>query len=366
MKKRIIITSILVSVLLVFISCGYNNRQHENKRKVKNIILLIGDGMGVSHVYAGITASNTNSLELERCTDIGFSKTYSSSHYITDSGAGATAIAIGRKTYNSGIGIDADTLSHKTILEIAEENKLSTGLVATCRVTHATPASFIAHQKNRNSYEDIALDFLKTDIDVVIGGGWDNFNNRKDSIDLLKKFSEKNYYVLDNMDEIQNVDSGKLIGLVSEGHPPSMLKGRGDMLPQAAKTAINILNKNPEGFFLMIEGSQIDWEAHGHNTSGIIKEVLDFDTAVGIALDFAEQDGNTLVIVTGDHETGGFSLNGGDFAKDSVFGKFTTGAHTGVMVPVFAFGPGSENFSGIFENTAIFDKMMYMYGFKKE
>ena len=232
MDRKLLIAGLLLTML---ISCSNDKKDRkEDNKKVKNIILLIGDGMGVSQIYAGMIGSQ-KPLELEKFKNIGFSKTYSFNAFITDSGAAATAIAIGRKTYNQAIGVDSDTLAHKTILEYAEDNGLSTGLVSTSGITHATPASFIAHQKHRNLYEEIAADFLNTDFEVIIGGSRNNFNNRKDSIDLLFEFEKKGYKVLDNIEQLNLIDSGKVVCLTHDNHPPSILDGRGDMLSLATK-----------------------------------------------------------------------------------------------------------------------------------
>jgi alkaline phosphatase len=139
-----------------------------------------------------------------------------------------------------------------------------------------------------------------------------------------------------------------------------MLDRRGDMLPSSTQAAINILNSSGKGFFLMVEGSQIDWGAHSNNAELVAQEVIDFDNAIGIALQYAKDHGNTLVIVTADHETGGMSIINGDFETGAITARFGTTNHTGVMVPVFAFGPGAELFQGIQENTDIFHKMMLL------
>ncbi len=333
----------------------------KNTGKPRNIILMIGDGMGVTQVYAALTAAN-GELNFNRFRNIGFSKTYSATHYTTDSGAGGTALAIGKKTYNGAIGITKDTLSSPSILEYAEMKGLSTGLVSTSSITHATPASFIAHNKTRNDYEGIAADFLKTDIDVFIGGGLNNFTNRKDGRNLVNVLREKGYQVIFSTDSIRYISNGKLAALTAPEHHPSMVKGRGEMLPLSTATAINILSKNPNGFFLMVEGSQIDWGGHENNTDYIVTEVIDFDKAIGRALDFAEADGKTLVIVTADHETGGMSVVNGSIENGTVNAVYGTTNHSGVMVPVFAWGPGAELFQGIQENTEIFDKMMLLLG----
>lgn len=329
----------------------------------KNIILLIGDGMGVSQVYAGMTA-NKGHLNIAEFKDIGFSMTYSAAGYITDSGAGGTAIATGKKTFDQAIGLDQDSLPAVSILHYAEAHGKATGLVATSQVTHATPASFIAHQINRYDYEDIALDFLRTDIDVFIGGGLDHFRNRKDGADLTRELGERGYNMAYNLDELREVREGKLAGLLYPDKPPRLAAGRGDMLLISAVKAIEILEQDPEGFFLMIEGSQIDWGGHDNDTDYLIEELLDFDKTVGMALEYAKNNGNTLVIVTADHETGGMSLIGGDIEAGIVEARYSATDHTGVMVPVFAYGPGSGAFRGIFENTDLFLKMMAAFGFK--
>ncbi|MFN8255805.1 MAG: alkaline phosphatase [Bacteroidales bacterium] len=330
-------------------------------RKAKNVILLIGDGMGVAQIYSGLTA-NHGKLNFEQFKFIGFSKTYSASNYITDSGAGATALSTGKKTKNGYIGVDTAGKPLKTLLEIAEDNKMSTGLVATSSITHATPASFIAHCADRNDYESIANDFLKTDIDVFIGGGKNNFNKRKDGKDLIGELKKKGYTVTDTITDFVNLKTKRLAGFTAKGHNPSILNGRGEMLPVASNVAIDILSQNKTGFFLMIEGSQIDWGGHDNNTDYITSELIDFDKVIGQVLDFARKDKNTLVIVTADHETGGMAISGGDIKNGNVVAKFSTKDHTGVMVPVFAFGPGAEEFMGIYENNEIFFKIIQALG----
>lgn len=331
-----------------------NYSQPKSKKQPKNIILMIGDGMGLAQVYSGMTA-NGGHLFLENFKTIGFSKTYSSDNYITDSAAGGTALSSGIKTYNGAIGVGPDKKPVANIREMAEQKGLKTGLISTSAITHATPASFIAHVDSRGSYEDIALDFLKTNIDVFIGGGIKNFEQRKDGKNLSQELKDKGYQVLYSIEEIQKVKSGKLAGLTAPEHNKPMPE-RGEILVPATQTAINLLSQSKKGFFLMVEGSQIDFIAHKNETSGVVLEMLDFDRAIGAALKFAASNGETLVIVTADHETGGMTINGGDFGK--VIAKYSTGGHTGIAVPVFAFGPGADQFTGFMENTDIAKKMM--------
>ena len=329
--------------------------QKFKSEKPKNIIFLIGDGMGVTQVFSGLTA-NGGHLFLENCKYIGFSKTQAADNYITDSAAGGTALSAGVKTYNGAVAVDMEKKPIKTILEAAEENGLATGLVSSSAITHATPASFIAHQPERSMYEEIAADFLKTDIDVFIGGGKAHFTQRKDSINLVEKLKENGYRYEEDMNIVKKIKKGKLAALVADVHPGRVAE-RGDMLPVATKTAINILSKNKKGFFLMVEGSQIDWGGHANSTIYIVEDMLDFDQAIGKALEFAAKDGETLIVITADHETGGMAITGGIIEQGVVKAGYPTKGHTAVMVPVFAYGPGAEEFIGIMENTDVHDKM---------
>lgn len=350
---------------LLLFSCAEKKTPDAAKTtKPKNIILLIGDGMGLAQVYAGMVA-NGDALNIERFKHIGFHKSYSSDNIITDSAAGATAFSCGEKSYNGAIGVGTDSLPRETILETAEKKGLATGLVATSTITHATPASFIAHAKSRKLDEDIAADFMKTDVDVFIGGGKDYFEKRSDSINLLDKLKANGYGIATGNAEILAFTGNKLAGFIAPLQPDSATGTRGDILHKATQKALDIVSKNPQGFFMMAEGSQIDWGGHANKTTYIIQEMLDFDKAIGKALDFAEKDGNTLVIVTADHETGGFAITGGSIAERKVQGEFITTHHTGVMIPVYAYGPGAEEFQGIYQNTDIYHKMMSLLGLKK-
>ncbi len=343
--KITLIFCILISFLSVTLSA----------KNPRNVIFMIGDGMGLSQIYAGMVA-NGNKLNLERCTYSGFSKTYSANNFTTDSGAGGTALSSGIKTNNYMIGMTPDSIASESILEVAERNKLATGIVVACAVTHATPASFIAHQPNRNMNEEIAFDFLKTDIDVFIGGGKKYFLERSDNQNLIDKLKENNYNVAYTLDEVKAVKTGKLAGLLYEDQSPNMPE-RGNMLTEGTMAAIDILDNNKKGFFLMIEGSQIDWACHDNNADQTVKEILDFDKIIGKVLDFAEKDGNTLVIITADHETGGMTIPTGDIVKGEFNAIYTTKGHSGTPVPVFAFGPGAQNFRGFMENTSFKNKI---------
>jgi alkaline phosphatase len=357
--------SILILLSIVLTSFTSSEKLANKKiPEIRNVILMIGDGMGIADVYAAMTVSDVQ-LNIERCPVTGLQKTFSSDNYITDSAAAATALASGEKTRNGVIGMDSLGKNAKSILEIAEENGLSTGLISTSSITHATPASFIAHQSSRGSYEDIALDFLKTDIDVFIGGGYDHFAKRKDKINLIDTLKSRGYEVDTSMNIILKSTSSKLAGFTAPVHNPFRLNGRGNMLPESSGKAIEILNRNPRGFFLMIEGSEIDFAGHSNYADTLIDETLDFDKAVGVALDFAKNDGHTLVVITADHETGGVTITDGNIQNHIVKLNFSTKDHTAVMVPVYVFGPGAEKFTGIYDNTELFQKILTCYRFKQ-
>lgn len=328
----------------------------------KNIILMIGDGMGISQITGGLY-SNNNRLQLERFRVLGLHKSYSSDNLVTDSAAGATAFSAGVKTYNGAIGVNADTLAVPTILEQAEADGMATGLIATSSIVHATPASFIAHNAYRKNYEDIAEDFLDTEVDLFIGGGMKYFTRRdKDDRNLSNELQGSGYeistYLNEELADLRPRTNKNFIFFTADAEPLPVSQGR-DYLVPAVELAPGFLKTRAgdEGFFLMVEGSQIDWGGHANDHDYIVSEMIEFDRAVGRVLDFAAADGETLVIVTADHETGGYAINYGS-TMDSIVPAFTSDYHTADLIPVFAFGPGAERFGGIYENTAIYRKMM--------
>ena len=356
MKKIFII---LFFPVVLYLSGCVNTTEKTVAPPVRNVILMIGDGMGLNHMYAAYTANN-GSLALERCQSVGLVKTHAANAYTTDSAAAGTAIACGEKTDNGMVGIRPDGTRLKSLLEYAADNDLATGMVVTCELTHATPASFVAHVGGRSENENIALDFAHSKINVCIGGGRKFFENRSDNQNVTEMMKAKGFRVAYTMDEVKATQEGNLLALLAdvalETYP-----ARGEMLPESVNTAINILNRNPNGFFLMVEGSQIDWEAHANKQDGVVNEVLDFDRAVQIAFDFAESDGNTLVIVTADHETGAMSILHGNLQTGNLVTRFASAGHTAVPVLVYTFGPGAEKFTGIFDNTEFLPRILELY-----
>ncbi len=324
-------------------------------RKVKNVILMIGDGTGLAQWSAAQSKVPQKLHVFSLAEYLGLSLTSSSNNYITDSGAGATALSIGEKTFNYAIGVKSDSTPSFTLSELLHVKGKSTGLVASCGLTHATPASFYAHQPSRKMEKEIANDFYSGFIDVAIGGDYSLFDSSK----LQKAGYDK---FICSATPLQNIESTKFIAFYDTAkHPKKFMDGRGPFLRDASLCAIKNLNKNKNGFFLMIEGSQIDWGGHENDFNYVVSETLDFDSTIATVVEWAKKDGETLVIITADHETGGLALNGYDKNTKQAIGAWTTKQHTGIPVPVFAVGPGGELFGGVYENNEIFHKIMSLF-----
>ena len=340
----------------VSITCPKNNyiptyKEDGKKGKIKNIILLIGDGMGVSQISS--VMNHCDQLILNKFKNIGFSKTSSANDYITDSGAGGTAIAIGEKTNNRSIGVDAKGTSFPTLAEIFKEKGGNAGIITTDNILGATPSDFYAHVTDRGDKEKIANDLVKSTLDFFAGGGADYFEKNN-----LNQALQKQGFTLIN--DLSSIDKKhKRIGYFgAKGGMDYIKEGRGNWLPEITKSALAFLEDKP--FFLMIEGAQIDNFGHFNETEGILQETIDFDLAVEEAVKYADKHPETLVIVTADHETGGFSLIHGNLKENWVEGSFTTHDHSGTMVPVFAYGRGAENFKGVYQNNEIFHKIIQL------
>ncbi len=324
----------------------------------RNIILFIGDGMGASQITAARIAQGE--LSLERLPVGGLIATHAANALVTDSAASGTALATGHKTQNGVVSLSAEGELVPTVAEIAEREGLATGTVVTCSVTHATPAVFFAHTESRQNHTVIADQIVESGIDVLVGGGWSYFvpasedeSRRKDERNLLAELGER-MPVVRSVEEFRALgDVDAATGLFAPRHPAGVEK-RGYSLAEMTERAIEILARDDDGFFLMVEGSQIDWAGHDSDLAGIIAEMRDFDEAVGAGLDFAEADGRTLVVVTADHETGGFAVHAGSIDDRKVTeAAFTSAGHTATMVPIFAYGPGSVAFGGIHDNTFV-------------
>ncbi len=336
----------------------------------KNVIVLIGDGMGIGCVMAGRLGGpgRDGKLAVDTMPYTGFAKTHSANRLVTDSAAAGTALATGVKTKNSTISLDPDGKKLKTILELARDMGKSTGIISTTSIVDATPAVFVAHAETRGKTEDIAAQMVASRVDVVLGGGKRFFTPkskdgvRGDERDLLAEAATKGYKVFETAEAMAACKAPKYIGLFASG---GMTSNRPEpTIAEMTAKAISTLSQNKKGFFMMAEGAKIDHEAHGNNKDGVVKEMVMFDDAVREALDFAKKDGQTLVIVTADHETGCMAPLEPNDENPKFNAGWSTKGHSGNMVPVYAYGPGAERFTGTLDNTDIPKTIAKLWGKK--
>lgn len=371
--KRDYLKKCIVFVLAVMISAAQSLVSQEKPvpqvRQIKNIILMIGDGMGIAQIvstrvfYRGAAGK----LNIQKMPVVGLVDTHSADELVTDSAASGTAMATGHKTNNGMISLLPDGTMIKTILEACLEKGMGTGLVATSRITHATPASFASHNVSRNNEDDIAVQLINTGVHVLLGGGKDYFlpnssraSKRKDQRNLLQAAREKGYRIIENAEQLSGATGPKVLGLFAMKHLEfkSDIPSIGDM----TRRGIELLKTHSNGFFLMVEGSQIDWECHVHDEREMYKQLIQFDIAVGEAIKHAENNPDTLVVVVADHETGGMTIVDGKLSGKKIEIEWTTRGHTAVSVPIFSLGAGAGTFTGWFDNTDIPKKFAQLLG----
>ena len=344
------------------------------------IILFVGDGMGAEHRKAAqwVAYGFDGQLIMDQLPVQGWSQTASASSSITDSAAGATAIATGTRANNGVISLSPDGENLTSILEYAQAHGLSTGLVTTVQITHATPAAFAAHVPSRTMMTEIALQMLNHSPNVLLGGGEDEFlptgtsgcypqdGEREDGRNLIQEAVNAGYTYVCNESEFTNLDTENtdyLLGLFAD---EGMLRPFTPTLTEMTETAINVLNNDPDGFFLMVEGGQIDWASHSNDAANAIQDTIDFDEAVEVGVNFIHSVENGLLVVTADHETGGKNLNlppTGDSEEDGPFYALDGTAfyvnwadtyHTAADVPITAMGIGAQRLNSTVPNTDIF------------
>ncbi|MCQ2294322.1 MAG: alkaline phosphatase [Bacteroidales bacterium] len=363
---------IVILLLLPMLALAQRGKQAKQKTQEptypqpRNVIFIVGDGMGVPQVYSSIVSQIGDGSAFLRFPYTGFSRTYSNNRYTTDSGAGGSALMTGHKVDNYHIALGPDGAWYASFLTMA---KLiygkAAGFVVTSSVLDATPASTYAHVSNRHLKDSISMQMAQCGFEVMIGGNKNPFlpANRQDGLAPLDTLVDRGYTMAYDINELMTARSRRICGLLSPDNPPTQ-PTRGRWLTLSALKAIETLNVSDNGFVLMIEGSQIDWACHNNDSAYLSAEMFDFEDMLSAVLDFAQRDGNTLVVVTADHETGGLSLLGGDIEHGVNRYTFATGNHSGCMVPVFAFGPGAKYFSGIQQNTDFFQKIMTLLGGK--
>ena len=261
----------------------------------------------------------------------------------------------GIKTKNTVVGMDDNYKPVKNILEICKDFGYSTGIVVTSTIVHATPASYYSKVKSRYQYEDISSQLAKSGINFFVGGGERYFNDRADNRNLFTEMED--YYFATSLETYENSNSDKIGYLTSYDDPTEKHFGREPSLPSLVEATIKKLEDLDKPFFLLIEGSQIDWGSHDNDPEHMISEMIEFDNTIKTVFDFIDNDGNTLVVITADHETGGTAITGGDLSKSKVKNEYVSGSHTATMVPVFSSGYKAHNFKGVYDNTEIFNKL---------
>ena len=328
--------------------------QEPKGKKVKNIIFMIGDGMGLEQISAAWVC-NGGKLNLDNFTNVGIQRTYSANKLVTDSAAAGTALATGHKTDNGMISMTPDTVAVKSLAEEAMEKGKRAGAAVTCRVNDATPAVFFSHTATRKNQEDIVEQMANSGVYFLSGGGTKFWRDREDGKDITEVVKAKGYSYVETKEDLMAVQNGPVVALMDSYElKPSL--DRGDILPASVAKALELLD-NKKGFFLMVEGSMIDDGGHDNKAGHTMEEIFDFDKTIGLVLEWAAKDGETLVIVTGDHATGGMTLLSGDIDDKRIRVNFSTTGHNGIALPVFAWGPHSEDFVGIYENTELSDRI---------
>ena len=353
------------------------------KNKPKNIILLISDGMSLTQVstYRLLKGGPNERIAVDKFPVSGIVLTHSENAIVTDSASSATAFSTGRKTNNGALGLDEDNKILENFTEIIDRYGYVSSLISTSEITHATPAAYASHVDLRWKTDEISLQMMDSNVMTILGGGRHFFlpedlgGKRSDGLNLLEQMESSRMVMTEKkeLDSFDHSDLGKVVGLFADEALRDKEKPENHVFEPSSSEMLNFainrsekFNENGcKGFFIMLEGSQVDWAGHANDLNYLKREMQDFDEAVELALDYATQNPDTLVIATADHETGGLLIESSsptDYTAPEVKFSFNTGigygSHTGVPVPVYAYGPGSENFTGTLDNTDIFYAML--------
>ena len=320
-------------------------------KKVKNVIYLIGDGLGLNQATAAYYA-NKNQLTIFNISDIGFQTNNALGAFTTDSAAAGSALATGEANANRHISSTTDGENIPSLSNFFDQKNYSVGVLTLGNIADATPAAFYGHNVERDNADEITRYLLNGHVDLLCGSGMREFTKRNDGVDLIGELKKSGYAFITDASAITD-QKGKVI-CIDERMDEAVEESTMNLLADATKDAIEYLQtQSDKGFFLMVEGAKIDYAGHAKSVPGSIIETFSFDLAVAEALKFADQNGETLVVVTGDHETGGLVLLDGDEQTGRVMGVYVTNDHTPAMLPVYAYGPGAEKFTGVYRNTEI-------------
>ncbi len=321
----------------------------------KNIILLIGDGMGLTHVSAAWVL-NHGHLNLDAVPYVGLSRTYCQDTLITDSGAGGTALATGQKTKKGHVGTNGNGEPITSLMGYAQAVGMRTGVSVVCRLCDATPADFCCHTPDRYRYDDICADYLDCGVDYIAGGGMTFFTQRADGRNIFEEMGQKGYHLYADENELLAADELPVFAVLADSEYV-VAPYREDLFVRQTMQAVDLLQSD-NGFFLMAEGSCIDDWCHANDLARAMEETLDFDRMAGEVLRWAEQDAETLVVITADHETAGLTLLGGSIERGEIVCQFANDSHSNIMVPIYAYGPGAERFTGLMENCELSQQLI--------
>lgn len=326
-------------------------------KKPLNIILMIGDGTGLAQIASGYFANN-NQLTVMNLKHLGLVTTRSATDFTTDSAASGTAYACGIKTFNYAIGVDLAKNPAPNIPEIVAKKGIVSGVVSTDALDGATPAAFFAHQPNRGMANEIWADLPESELIFFAAGDKERFESRPDS---TQKAVKEVFTVVDNLNDPAYAKAARLGYLPTKVEAGYIVDGRTDFLPKSARYAMDFLkdhSNRKKGFFLMVEGARIDKACHANQFESMVKEMLDFDKAIAEAIKFADEDGNTLVIISADHETGGLAVAEGNPTRGEASGNYVYTWHSAIPVPLFAYGPHAQDFMGVQGNEEVGQKII--------
>ena len=325
---------------------------------VKNVIFLIGDGMGFNHLEKTKDEKGVE-LVMDTVAVRGESRTRSLTNAVTDSAAGGTALATGVRTYNGGIGVyltdSLDVVSHpKNLTELCIERGMKTGVITSDETSGATPASFSAHESDRDKTEGITDDQLNSKIDII----WGTANG----VATKEAANSKGFTYITTDDEMMALEEGSrsFAQFTNNLWTLEQSDENTPTLEQMAIKAIDLLDDTDEGFFLMIEGAHIDKHSHSNEDENMMEAVMEFDRVIDYVLDYAEKDGETLVVITADHETGAITQEGDSYV-------FTSGSHSAANVPLLVYGSDKLIANGeTVNNYEIPIRIAYILGFTEE
>lgn len=324
----------------------FNDGAH---KPIRNVIMLIGDGMGINQITAAHYANK--GLSLFNMKNIGFQQTTSKDAFTTDSAAGGSALATGKPHDNRAVSADEEGNPIPSLSDYFKDKGKSVGVVSLGNITDATPAAFYGHTTERDSSDMITRCLIGSRVDLLCGSGIRQFTDRKDGVQLLQEL-EPEFRLCRNVSEI-NQEKGRVL-CIDEKMDEAAGEENLDLLAEATRQSIEKLQElSNDGFFLMVEGAKIDYAGHSNCFPGSVLEMLSFDKAIAECMKFADENGETLIVVTADHETGGLMLLDGDIHSGRVMGVYFTDDHTPSLIPVFSYGPYSDQFKGVYWNVDI-------------